>query len=395
MDKMAILSTSIAANRLGIRPDSIDAPGLQDETKKVFREFMLLSKINPDTMLPAEYGDKLPSWANLDSVVEHDIDQVVENKQEKVELAEEAPKNETIEQAAEISSEDAANRKRIASGDVSNIYSVEKEDGKISTVVESQYFDMAEKFTKAHDELKNNFDLRLAMSGMSTDLALIDATHGKNFTDGNEKMRASLLEDYSTLRSRLDNPETPPEEKQLISDYFDTMSGNALSFLESRYDPSLAKDKQSEKQESDDTKEQVSQILTESKEKLEKIKSVFSEDSSSFDSALAHIDELVSSRSTDLDDLQSSLTRLLQAQESLAHSTGKFNSANADYLTDVVQNEEQIGNNAYRQEFNSIEENNEQIQSASRKIHSTDDHIAQIRTYISRVEDLINAMRRF
>lgn len=254
---------------------------------------------------------------------------------------------------------------------------------------------MAEKFTKAHDELKNNFDLRLAMSGMSTDLALIDATHGKNFTDGNEKMRASLLEDYSTLRSRLDNPEAPPEEKQLISDYFDTMSGNALSFLESRYDPSLAKDKQSEKQESDDTKEQVSQILTESKEKLEKIKSVFSEDSSSFDSALAHIDELVSSRPTDLDDLQSSLTRLLQAQESLAHSTGKFNSANADYLTDVVQNEEQIGNNAYRQEFNSIEENNEQIQSASRKIHSTDDHIAQIRTYISRVEDLINAMRRF
>lgn len=71
---------------------------------------------------------------------------------------------------------------------------------------------MAEKFTKAHDELKNNFDLRLAMSGMSTDLALIDATHGKNFTDGNEKMRASLLEDYSTLRSRLDNPETPQKK---------------------------------------------------------------------------------------------------------------------------------------------------------------------------------------
>ena len=63
---------------------------------------------------------------------------------------------------------------------------------------------------------------------------------------------------------------------------------------------------------------------------------MFSECSSSFDSALAHIDELVGSRSTDLDDLQLSLTRLLQAQESLAHSVGKFNSANADYLTDVV-----------------------------------------------------------
>lgn len=73
VDKMAILSTSIAANRLGVRPDSADVPGLQDETKKVFREFMLLSKINPDTMLPAEYGDKRPSWANLDDVANSDV----------------------------------------------------------------------------------------------------------------------------------------------------------------------------------------------------------------------------------------------------------------------------------------------------------------------------------
>lgn len=397
VDIMAILSTSIAANRLGIRPDSIDAPGLQDETKKVFREFMLLSKINPDTMLPVEYGDKFPSWANLDSVAEHDIDQITENKQEKVELAEEALKNETIEQAAETSSEDTANRKRIASGDVSSMYSIKREDGKTSTVVESQYFDLAEKFTNAHNELKNDFDLRLAMSdiGMPIALALIDATHGKNFTDGNEKMRASLLEDYSTLRARLDNPETPPEERQLISDYFDTMSGDALSFLESSYDLSLANDKQSKEQENDDTKEQVGQILAESKERLKKNKSVFSECSSSFDSALAHIDELVGSRSTDLDDLQLSLTRLLQAQESLAHSVGKFNNANADYLTNVVQNEEQIDNNIYRQEFDSIKENNEQIQSASRKIDNVDDHIAQLRTYIHGVEDLTTEMRKF
>lgn len=395
VDKMAILSTSIAANRLGIRPDSIDTPGLQDETKKVFREFMLLSKINPDTMLPVEYGDKFPSWANLDSVAEHDIDQIAENKQEKVELAEEALKNEIIEQAAEISSEDTANRKCIASGDVSSMYSIKREDGKTSTVVESQYFDLAKKFTNAHNELKNDFDLRLAMSGMSTDLALIDTTHGKNFTDGNENMRASLLEDYSTLRARLDNPETPPEERQLISDYFDTMSGDALSFLESSYDLSLANDKQSKEQENDDTKEQVGQILAESKERLEKIKSVFSECSSSFDSALAHIDELVGSRSTDLDDLQLSLTRLLQAQKSLAHSVGKFNSANADYLTDVVQNEEQIDNNIYRQEFDSIKENNEQIQSASRKIHNVDGHIVHLRTYIHGVESLTTEMRKF
>ena len=71
IDNMAILSTSVAANRLGIKPNSIDAPGLQDETKKVFREFMLLSRINPDTMLPIEYGEQKPSWANLKNSIEH------------------------------------------------------------------------------------------------------------------------------------------------------------------------------------------------------------------------------------------------------------------------------------------------------------------------------------
>lgn len=307
-------------------------------------------------------------------------------------------KEEQIESAAEdidVTAERESGRTKIASGDVSSIYSIEKTDGKTSTVVESQYFDMAEKFTSAHDELKNDFDLRLAMSGMSTDLALIDATHGRNFTNGSEKTRTSLLEDYSTLRARLDNPDTSPEEKQLISDYFDTMSGNALSFLESRYNPDLAKKDATEEQKSDEAKEKINRALADTKEEVEKIKKAFSEDSSQFDSALAHINELVDGRSTDLDELQSSLTKLLQAQESLAQSTGRFNKINGDYLTDIVQNEERLGEDSYRQEFSNVEYNNEQVQGASRKVQNVDDRIAQIKTYIHRVEGLINTARRF
>lgn len=307
-------------------------------------------------------------------------------------------KEEQIESAAEdidVTAERESGRTKIASGDVSSIYSIEETDGKTSTVVESQYFDMAEKFTSAHDELKNDFDLRLAMSGMSTDLALIDATHGRNFTNGSEKTRTSLLEDYSTLRARLDNPDTSPEEKQLISDYFDTMSGNALSFLESRYNPDLAKKDATEEQKSDEAKEKINRVLADTKEEVEKIKKAFSEDSSQFDSALAHINELVDGRSTDLDELQSSLTKLLQAQESLAQSTGRFNKINGDYLTDIVQNEERLGEDSYRKEFSNVEYNNEQVQGASRKVQNVDDRIAQIKTYIHRVEDLINMARRF
>jgi|GEM_PF-3602107 len=69
IDTMVILSISVAANRLGVKPDSIDTPGLEEEIKKVFREFMLLSKINPNTMLPEEYGEHRPSWANLENNV--------------------------------------------------------------------------------------------------------------------------------------------------------------------------------------------------------------------------------------------------------------------------------------------------------------------------------------
>ena len=50
---------------------------------------------------------------------------------------------------------------------------------------------------------------------------------------------------------------------------------------------------------------------------------------------------------------------------------------------------------SYRQEFSNVEYNNEQVQGASRKVQNVDDRIAQIKTYIHRVEDLINMARRF
>ena len=329
----------------------------------------------------------------------HEMGESMMPKQsEQVQPQPNSEKDEQIELATEnidVTAERDSGRTKIASGDVSNIYSIEKADGKTNTVVESQYFDIAEKFTRAHDELKNDFDLKLAMSGMSTDLALIDATHGRNFTNGSEKTRASLLEDYSTLRTRLDNPDTSPEEKQLISDYFDTMSGNALSFLESRYNPDIAKKDATKERKNDEAKEKINQVLADTKEEVEKIKKDFSADSSQFDSALAHINELVDGSSTDLDELQSSLTKLLQAQESLAQSTGRFNKVNGDHLTDIVQNEERLGEDSYRQEFSNVEDNNEQVQGASRKVQNVDKRIAQIKTYIHQVEDLMDAMRRF
>lgn len=397
VDKMAILSTSVAANRLGVRPDSLDVPGLEEETKKVFREFMLLSKINPDTMLPEEYGNSRPSWANLESSASSDISEVVENKQEKADLTEKAPENPSVTEnevgkTPEVSSETITNRRQIASGERSTIYTVEKADGKTSTQVESDYFGIAEKFTRAHDELKNNFDLKLAMSGLSTDLALIDATHGKNFEDGNEKQRSALLEDYSTLRSRLNDPNTSQEEKLLISEYFDQMNGEALNFLESHYTPEQVKPDNAEQGEK---REKFSNVLDEARENLEKAKRTFLEDSSTFDKALSQINELVENRSMDIDLLQTQLDNLIRANKDLYSSTEHFASQNIDYESTLAQGREFLSEDDYKTRQEQIGDNEDATLAASKKLNNVNDRIAQIRRYISAVDDTLTAFRRF
>ncbi len=67
IQKMMGLSIGIAKERLGGNIKSIDDKGMKEEVKKVFEEFMKLSKINPDTMLPEQYGNDLPSWTKLNN----------------------------------------------------------------------------------------------------------------------------------------------------------------------------------------------------------------------------------------------------------------------------------------------------------------------------------------
>ena len=78
--RMLELSACVASQRMenhkmryaktsdGVKSGKIHSTKSYDfrhEMRDVFREFMMLSKINPDTMLPDEYGDELPSWAQI------------------------------------------------------------------------------------------------------------------------------------------------------------------------------------------------------------------------------------------------------------------------------------------------------------------------------------------
>ena len=171
--------------------------------------------------------------------------EMVDNRDGKVQLVEQAAGNSMAVQAeysTDKTSETVVGRKPIYSGEKSVIFVVEKADGKKGTLVESDYFDIATKFIGAYDELKTDLGLRNAMSGISTDLAFIDATAGKVFEDGDEKQRNGLLKDYSTLRKRLEDPEASDKEKMIITEYFDQMRGDALKFLEEHYTSELAEE---------------------------------------------------------------------------------------------------------------------------------------------------------
>ena len=65
IDRAINNSVAIALKRTGNTATSLETPGFRDEVKKAFREFMIVSHINPDTMLPTEYDDNPPPWANL------------------------------------------------------------------------------------------------------------------------------------------------------------------------------------------------------------------------------------------------------------------------------------------------------------------------------------------
>ncbi|MCR5572462.1 MAG: hypothetical protein K6F57_01665, partial [Candidatus Saccharibacteria bacterium] len=79
--RMMELSACIATTRMengqiryakdydGVRTGKMHSTKNRDfrrEMRGAFREFMMLAKINPDTMLPVEYGDSLPKWAQLE-----------------------------------------------------------------------------------------------------------------------------------------------------------------------------------------------------------------------------------------------------------------------------------------------------------------------------------------
>ena len=311
-----------------------------------------------------------------------DVAEMAENSEAKAELAEKAPENIS---AIYERDDDIINRRQVATGEKSALYSVEKVDGKTSTQIESEYFNTANEFSDAHDELKNNAGLRLAISGLSMDLALVDATNGKNFEDGDEKQRAALLEDYSVLRSRLDSPETSDAEKMLITEYFGAVGGAALSFLENHYIPESDKTNDAEQ---DKDKKEFDERLSEIEEELELTKNEFLESSAALDQILQQIDEPMKVHSVDIDEVRIQLGNLSKANNNLAEKMAKFVEQTIDYENFLAEGQEHLDSEDYVNRLHEATENEMSALEAARKVDDADGRTVQLQRFIMAANEL-------
>lgn len=299
----------------------------------------------------------------------------------------EQPVNPEIEQIMK----DAV-KKRVASGEFSKLYSYEKANGQTRTIIESQYFDIAKNFIRSQKQLKKDLNLSTIMASMSHNLALIDVTQGRNLLEGDKKSQNSLSKNYNILRNRLDDPQTSAEEKQLISDYFQVMRGDALSILEKHYHSNLGKDRS--KQQEEDDAEKFMQNLNKIKNRVKFYRRALDVTSSEFDYDLKRVNQLVEGRIADLDYLNSSFTKLLQSQEVLEGSANYLNNLNDEYTTFIVRGEEYLDKDVFWQDIIDIENNNKAIKMALSKANN-EERINYIRFYINEIEKIEKIIKSF
>ncbi|MEE0887850.1 MAG: hypothetical protein U0L97_01400, partial [Candidatus Saccharimonadaceae bacterium] len=291
-------------------------------------------------------------------------------------------------ESAGVTAEGDSGRTKIASGEASSIYKIEKADGKTSSQVESDYYDAAARFRDSHPNIKNNLELSYAVTGLATDLALVDATRGRILTNGNAEQKASLMADYDKLMEILNNPEASDEDKQAISEYFSSLDGNAMRLMRENYDKKPKSREEAQENESSLDKEQdagINQELNGMKTELEKFRTNAEEDSSAFDKILSELNELINDNSKvqDLDLLENKLNSLSRANEKLRDSTMKFLQKNIEYESGVAN-----GSGFDSDERKYVSNNEEYIIGLARKTDEAYERIDAIRQYISNAKNL-------
>lgn len=293
-------------------------------------------------------------------------------------------------------------REIVASGDHSKIIKIKNPDGSERTAIESDYLEKEADFIDANkDEMKK---YGLDLSGFSIDLALIDATHGKNFDNGDDETKANLLETFGDLKTRLENPDINIEEKEFIVSYLQTMNGKALAFLNNRYEASKSNDtkeqqptesKEKVEEARDDVEEsednlEVKKEIDEEKEELEKIKQNFEETAEQIDKISNKIDELISDKTIDTDELRDYLNKLGNTTDDLLNFAGRLNKTNEDFEALVLQSKDVLSDETYRKNYNYAIDNEVSVLEAKQRANIVEQKVNNVKKYIDKLENSLN-----
>ena len=279
----------------------------------------------------SSYYQEEQQGASSDWDTVQDVPFAPDNALEKADNVEKGAESEKIEETVP-----EEKLEKLSSGEKTTIYRSENENGEKKVVLESDYFRLASQFRDSHPELQStdNTDIDLAFMGLSSDLAMIDATHGKNLKGGAENLHESLVDDYSKLRAKFEDPNTPAEDKQLIAEYFETMDGEALSFLKASFS-GAEEAKRQEEAEEDVERKRFEEEFEDVKKQLERVRGRVEEDMEVFNKLTKELDDAYRANE-DPESLQAKLGKVRNVLEDLDSDNKKFSNTNANY--DVLLN---------------------------------------------------------
>ena len=330
--------------------------------------------------------------------VNEQFEKATEDKEQKVEMVEKAAENDKKAFPEEME-RNGLNYHLVSSGEESALYRAEKKDGGTAGLLETEYFDKAHDFLKAHDEIKNETGaMRMfEMESLAFDLALIDAVGDKYFDDGRG---AKSLEDYGKLQEYLDDPKVDKTEKAAIKEYLDeAMNGEAMRLLKSKYEEQEA-DKSAETQNDEETEindeelEKIKDQLDETRRKIEKQQDFINGSAMKFDESFEKIEEALENHSLDADEIQAELSKLERATEGLEQSIHMKEDSVDEYMTDILRHQEQLGDKEFGERLLWALNQDEEALKAKRRVWAMDEYRGRVRSYIADVEDVLERIRR-
>ncbi|MBO4812737.1 hypothetical protein J5491_01160 [Candidatus Saccharibacteria bacterium] len=297
---------------------------------------------------------------------------------------------EGIEKTVEKESGDT----KVAEGEASSIYQIEKSDGKTTTQVKSDYYDDVDRLIRAYPGVEQNLELSSAMNGLATSLALVDAMRGKNLTGTGTEQAEKLLKDYGTLVTMLKDPNTSAENKQAINECFKKLDGDALRMMRERYNGPDDLPEEDLEQESEQKNEQelneaqrveVEQQLGAAKADLEILRSRLDENYYYFDKAFSDVDELIQSGEAvkDIEMLERKLIELKRAHEELEAIARKFALNNSNYDLDLVNGSKNLPRERFNEERSYVSRNDERVTEIARAVRGVEERILGVQQLVT------------